>query len=171
MRINIETERLIIRNMDMEDYRAIFTWCGDPVVNEYMIYTVYQKAEDLIPWIAGHDPEAPNACELVFVLKETGTVIGGGGINLTEESGVWEIGYNLAREYWGHGYVPEAMQAVVDYVRTIREVKAIVGEFCVENAKSGRVMEKLGMSFYADAEYTKMDGSRVFKSKRYRREF
>jgi len=39
----------------------------------------------------------------------------------------------------------------------------------VENSKSCRVAEKLGMSYYEDTEYTKLDGSRTFKANIYRK--
>ena len=43
MRCNIETDRLILRNLVPEDYEAAFKWCGDPDVNEYMIYHHYRN--------------------------------------------------------------------------------------------------------------------------------
>ena len=43
----------------------------------------------------------------------------------------------------------------------------IVGVFAVDNPNSGKDMEKLGMSFYKDCEYTKFDGSETFKAKNY----
>lgn len=36
MRVNIKTERLILRNLVPNDYEAAFKWCGDPKVNKYM---------------------------------------------------------------------------------------------------------------------------------------
>ena len=47
----------------------------------------------------------------------------------------------------------------------------IEGEFCIENYGSRRVMEKLGMTYYKDAEYTKLDGSETFKAEIYRKYF
>ena len=41
MRIHIETERLILRNLTPEDYESAFLWCGDPDVARYMVYPVY----------------------------------------------------------------------------------------------------------------------------------
>lgn len=67
--------------------------------------------------------------------------------------------------------VPEAIQNLIDYVGKTREIKAIEGEFAVENFKSQRVMEKLGMTYDRDAEYEKLDGSAKFKAKIFRREF
>ncbi|MBE6351036.1 MAG: GNAT family N-acetyltransferase, partial [Spirochaetaceae bacterium] len=48
---NLETERLILRPLTVEDYQACFKWCGDARVNEYMIYPLYKKAEDVKEWL------------------------------------------------------------------------------------------------------------------------
>ena len=61
----------------------------------------------------------------------------------------------------------EAERAIIDYVNSIRPIRELQGEFAVDNPGSGRVMEKLGMSFLKDTEYTKWDGSATFKAKIY----
>lgn len=79
--------------------------------------------------------------------------------------------YNLRKDYWGQGIVPEALQAIIDYVDKEKGIRAIVGEFAKDNSKSRRVMEKLGMTYWKDSTYTKLDGSVTFESKKYFREF
>ena len=69
---------------------------------------------------------------------------------------------------WGKGIVPEAMEAIISYVRSIRPVNLIEGQFCRDNKQSRRVMEKIGMSYYKDSQYTKADGSKVFEVETYR---
>ena len=59
MRVCLETERLILRNLVPEDYEAVFRWCGDPDVARYMVYPVYTKAEDVRTWIESLDPDDP----------------------------------------------------------------------------------------------------------------
>jgi RimJ/RimL family protein N-acetyltransferase len=49
MRVRIETEGLILRPFVPEDYEAAFKWCGDPDVNEYMIYPLYKGIGGLPP--------------------------------------------------------------------------------------------------------------------------
>lgn len=80
MKIRIETERLILRNLVPEDYEAVFKWCGDPKVNIYMIYPLYSKAEDVKAWIENRNPDDLNDYNFGFVLKETGELIGSGGM-------------------------------------------------------------------------------------------
>ena len=171
MRVEIETDRLILRNLVPEDYEAAFKWCGDPNVNTYMIYPLYLKAEDVKEWIMGLNPDDPDNYDLGFVQKETGELIGSGGMVYNKDRDVWVIGYNLKAECWGNGYTIEAIQGIIDYVKKSRPVNAIEGEFAVENHKSQRVMEKLGMTFDRDAEYEKLDASVRFQAKVFRRVF
>lgn len=165
MRARLETERLIIRDILPEDAEAVFGWAGDPVVNKYMIYPKHQSPEHTRAWLMTRDLDSPDSIDLGFELKETGQLIGMGGLFYHPETDVWTVGYNLRADKWGNGYVPEAIAAIIEYVRSIREVKAIEGEYAAENEKSGRVMDKLGMTFVRDSEYTKFDGSATFKSK------
>ena len=56
------------------------------------------------------------------------------------------IGYVLARDYWNHGYVTEALRTVID--RLFADgVQVVQAEHNVNNPASGRVMEKCGMVF------------------------
>ena len=171
MRVQIETERLILRNVTPEDYLACFKWCGDPEVNTYLIYPCYQRAEDVKTWLEQRDEDDPDNYDLGFVLKETGELIGMGGLVYSKKDGVWKLGYNLRKDQWGHGYVPEAMQGIIDYIKSIRPLQVLEGEFAKENNKSRRVMEKLGMTYARDSHYDKLDGSTGFDSCVYRIEY
>ena len=171
MRVTIETERLILRPIVPEDYEAAFTWCGDSKVNKYMIYPLYQRSEDVRTYLESRDLDDPDNYDLGFVLKETGELIGQGGLVEDDDDDVWRIGYNIRADQWGHGYAVEAMEGIIKEILKTRKIKAIEGEFAEENFKSRRVMEKLGMHYVADHEYEKMDKSAKFKSKVYRREF
>lgn len=171
MRVIIETERLIVRPVTPDEYEACFKWCGDPEVNTYLLYPLYKRAEDVRTWLEGRNLDDPDNYDLGFELKETGELIGMGGLTYHLEKGIWEIGYNLRRDCWGNGYVPEAMQGIIDHIKSVRELKVLEGQFAKGNNKSRRVMEKLGMKYDRDSEYTKLDGSRTFESEIYRREW
>ena len=171
MRVFFETERLIIRPLAPEDAEAAFLWCGDPKVNEYMIYPLYHRAEDVRAWLEGRDPDDPDDYDEGIVLKSTGELIGSGGMTYRPQQNAWTIGYNLRADQWGHGYTVEYLTALLEYVRKIRPVEAIDGVFAAENYKSQRVMEKMGMVWVRDTEFEKLDGSRRYPAKYYRRNF
>ncbi len=171
MRLNLETERLILRNLTPEDYRAAFLWCGDPDVARYMVYPVYTKAEDVRTWIETLDPDDPDEYDAGIVLKSTGELIGSGGIYYRPDDGLWTIGYNLRKDQWGNGYAAETIRALLEYAGRTREIRGIQGTFADANNRSRRVMEKLGMTFAEDVTLTKLDGSASYPGKRYRRIF
>ena len=171
MRFYLETERLILRNLTPEDDQAAFLWCGDPEVAEYMVYPVYTRAEDVRTWLESLDPDDPDEYEAGIVLKETGELIGSGGLYYDRETDLWKIGYNLRKDQWGNGYAAEMIRGLLEYVRCRREVRGLLGNFAAENHRSRRVMEKLGMTFAEDVTLSKMDGSASYPGKRYRRLF
>lgn len=171
MRVKYETERLILRTMVPEDYEAAFRWCKDPEVNTYMLYPLYTCAEDVKTWLESRDQDDPDNYDVGIVLKETGELIGSGGLVYKAKSDVWIVGYNICSDQWGNGYVPEAIQGLLEEVGKVRNIRIVEGEFALENHKSRRVMEKLGMHYHRDGEYEKLDGSRRFQSRIYRREF
>jgi RimJ/RimL family protein N-acetyltransferase len=56
-----------------------------------------------------------------------------------------ELGYAIARRYWGEGLVPEAAGAVVEWVFRASSVMKIIARADARNQQSIRVMRKLGM--------------------------
>lgn len=159
----IETERMILRMYKNQDYEQVFKWTGDPKVNKFMMYTLYEKASDVKKWfniLYQNEKEI----ELAFELKETGELIGGGGIGFDSQKNSWVIGYNLRPEFWGKGFTVEALSAMIEYAKEKYGVNKIEGTFAVDNIGSRRVMEKLGMSFDYETEYSKFDGSVSFKA-------
>jgi len=171
MRINLETERLRLRNLTPDDYQTAFLWCGDPDVARFMVYPVYTKAEDVRAWIETLDPDDPDEYEAGIELKSTGELIGSGGIYYKPDMDLWNIGYNLRKDQWGHGYAVEMIRGLIEYAKGRREIRGITGTFANENSRSRRVMEKLGMTYLEDVTMTKLDGSASYPGKRYRRLF
>ena len=57
----------------------------------------------------------------------------------------WELGYVLARFYWGNGYMTEAVQGLVHWALKQKQIYRIWAVCDVDNIASARVMEKAGM--------------------------
>jgi RimJ/RimL family protein N-acetyltransferase len=58
-------------------------------------------------------------------------------------SGAVELGYWIARPFWGRGYATEAATALIDIARTLGFTR-LEGSHFLDNPASGRVLEKLG---------------------------
>lgn len=162
----LETERLILRPLTVDDLEAAFKWTGDSRVNKFMIYPLYKSADDGRKWIESLY-EDEKKLDYGFVLKSSGELIGSGGLYYHDDINVWSVGYNIAYDHWHNGYTPEAISRIIEYAMSKYDVHVIAGTFAVDNNGSRRVMEKLGMTYYEDTEYSKLDGSETFKAKTY----
>ena len=87
--------------------------------------------------------EKEQGCAYVICLKETGKPVGYVDISGEESH---DLGYGLARQYWNQGIVTEACQGLIESVRCGR-MPYITATYDRENTASGRVMQKLGMSY------------------------
>ena len=172
--IILETDRLILRQPAVADADAVFVWTSDPEVNRYMSYPLHTDIEVTRQWLRAveQDTEVQAAKEnytFGFVRRSDGLLIGSGGIR-RQEDGTWDFGYNLRRDCWGLGYATEAVKAIIDFAHIQRGAKVFAAHHAVDNPASGRVMEKCGLTFHHDGEYSKFDGSETFRAKYYRLE-
>lgn len=64
-----------------------------------------------------------------------------------------EIGWRLAYDHWGHGYATEGALAVRDYCFSALHFDHIVAFTAINNRRSRHVMEKIGMTYDAAADF------------------
>ena len=166
----IETERLILRPLTLDDAPACFSWNSDERVTKFMSYSTYTDISQTVDWIKSALKDETE-WTWAIVLKDENKTIGSCGIGPSAEiKGYWGIGYNLHYDYWRKGYCTEAMRAVIDFAHKSLGANKICGEHAEENPRSGRVMEKCGLKFFRFGEYSKLDGSRTFKARFYKLE-
>ena len=132
-------------------------WASDPEVTKYLTWNTHKSIEEtkkiLNVWIDEY--EKPERLNFAIVLKKEDKLIGGidvvgylGGVN-----GTPVIGYNLARKYWGSGYMTEACRCVIEYLFS-KGYPEIRIDAMSENAASIRVIQKCGGIFLkTDEDY------------------
>ncbi|NLM21557.1 MAG: GNAT family N-acetyltransferase [Peptococcaceae bacterium] len=146
----LETERLILRKLTLQDADDIFAYGSDPEVSRFMTWETHKSIEEARSFIniILDKYEKDEAGEWGIVLKSTGKLIGSVGIpryDLKNKSA--EIGYVLSRKYWGQGIMPEAVSRVLQFAFEEMGLNRIESCHSLPNEKSGRVMQKVGMSF------------------------
>lgn len=156
----IETERLILRPLTTEDAEDAFEWTGDERVSKHMIYTTHHDILVTKAWLESA-ADLENEYLWGFVRKSDGELIGSGSIRYRTDEQRWSFGYNIRYDCWNQGYTTEATLCMMDYVRKKHGAKRFVAEHAVGNPASGRVMEKCGLHFVRECEYTKFDGTCV----------
>lgn len=166
--MKIETERLILRPLTIDDAEAEFVWCSDPEVNRYMPYSLYTNISDVVKWLE-YASNTTDELHFGFVRKTDGLLIGAGSIGPDEQvEGAWCLGYNLRRDVWNQGYATEATRAMINFVHKAYGIRTFTANHAIANPASGRVMEKCGLHFDHVGEYSRFDGSETFPAYFYR---
>lgn len=166
----LETERLILRPITIDDAKAVYRWTSDERVTKYMSYPTHTNISQTKAWITSTFSDETE-WNWAFVLKSENRVIGTGSIGENHlMKGYWGFGYNLHYDYWHKGYCTEATKAMIDFAHTELGVNKFCSYHAAENPRSGRVMEKCGLAFDHFGEYSKFDGSKTFKCKFYKME-
>ena len=149
--IPIRTERLILRNWEERDRSLFHLINSDKQVMEFFPFRRDRaqsdaKMDELRAWIDSHGYGfAP------VEVAATGECIGFVGLYDADylpalPKGSVEIGWRLAPEFWGHGYVAEAARAWLAFGFETLGLDEIVSFAVRENRRSTAVMERIGMT-------------------------
>jgi [ribosomal protein S5]-alanine N-acetyltransferase len=144
----IETERLVLRPPRFEDAEDIFnSYAADEEVTRYLMWrpnTSIEETEEFLRRIVDF-PEDGSRLTWAITLRGDDTIRG--MIELRSQAYKADVGYVLERSLWGHGYMSEALSAVLDYAFENPRMYRVWAVCDVDNIASARVMEKAGMRF------------------------
>lgn len=138
------TDRLLLRPGWIEDAPALARAIGEEAIVRNLAHAPWpyalQHAEEFLA--REQDPRRPHL--LIYArTKGVPRLVGGIGIGDTP-NGEAELGYWIARPYWGLGFATEAGLALLAAAQeTLRLPPLVAGHF-VDNPASGRVLRKLG---------------------------
>ncbi|HOC33331.1 MAG TPA: GNAT family N-acetyltransferase [Ruminococcus flavefaciens] len=144
----IETEILLLREMNRDDFDALFDILSDAETMAH--YPSPFDEEKVRSWIAWN---IDNYRKYGFglwsvVLKECGKVIGDCGVTMQNIDGdiLPEIGYHINRNYWRKGYGSEAAEAVKDWMFENTDFDILYSYMKYTNIASAAVAESVGMT-------------------------
>jgi len=149
--VRLETERLILRPTSILDAEHMYkNWASDPEVTKYLSWPPHANIEVTKSVLANWDSmnEKPDYYHWGIVFKETGELIGTGGIiSINEKHQSTDLGYCMSRAYWNKGIMSEAVAAMIKHLFNTVGFNRIFACYDPENVASGRVMQKCGMVF------------------------
>jgi RimJ/RimL family protein N-acetyltransferase len=149
----LETERLILRRFTENDVDAVFALRRDAEVMHYI--RAPQNRQESVNWLKMvsklWETEKIGFCAVVE--KQSGALVGWCGLWRLQETGETEVGYAIARKFWGKSLATEAARAFLAYGFETLKLDKIVAVAAPENVASRRVMEKLGMTFDYTGEF------------------
>lgn len=145
----LQTDRLIIKSLDIGDAQALFRYRSDPAVYRYQLWRPVDRdeAEQFIKRFTGHEFGAPHTWyQLGLYLIQTSALIGDVGLHFREERHhSVEVGYSLAPEFHRQGYAFEALQEIIAYLFETMGKRRVTASVDPGNAASVALLKKLGM--------------------------
>lgn len=152
--MQLETERMILRNIVESDDKDIFEYSSDPNIGLNAGWKPHKNIEEtrtiMREIFIGH--------ELVFgmVLKNSGKLIGSVGLVLDPkrpDENVYMLGYSLSHDYWGKGLMTEASKEVIRYGFENLKLPVITCTCYPFNDRSKSVIEKCGFKYECTLKY------------------
>lgn len=147
--MRLETDRLILREMCMGDFEAMYAVLGDSDIMRHYPYTFDEGR--VRGWIEKNilRYEIFGFGLWAVVLKETGEVIGDCGVTMQDINGVIrpEIGYHIARRFQRRGYAGEAARRCRNWAFENTPFNILYSYMKKDNVPSAAVARANGMRF------------------------
>jgi [ribosomal protein S5]-alanine N-acetyltransferase len=148
----LQTQRLSLREFELEDTEALAAILSDPETMRY--YPMSFDRAAVVDWILRNRTRYANDGFGLWamILNATGDLIGDCGLVRQSVDGLdeIEIGYHVRRDLWCQGYASEAAQACRDYGFANLKVDRLISLIRPENLASCRVAEKNGMTIWKE---------------------
>lgn len=141
-----ETLRLRLRPPVLEDAKSIFEqYAQDAEVTKYLIWSPHRYIDETRDFLRRCQFLWKDGAAFPWAItrKEDDCLLGMIEIRIDGHS--VNLGYVLARRFWGNGYAAEAVNAVSDWALAQEEIYRVWAVCDVENHASARVLEKSGM--------------------------
>lgn len=149
--VKLETERLFLRRFVIEDAKAMFeNWASEDEVTKFLTWPTHKDVETtkLLLTYFIENYENQDFYNWVIGLKSTGEIIGNiSVVKIQEHIEEAVLGYCMGTRWWGQGIMPEAGKAVIKYLFEEVGFHRIAANHDKNNPKSGKVMQKIGMTY------------------------
>ncbi len=152
--MRLETERLILAPWEDTDWAAFRPIATDVEVMRYITGGVAWSDERIRTFVNRQVElyRTRGFCRWKLMLKPAKELIGFCGVGFWRDGLDPEIGWWLARQYWGRGLATEAARMALRDAFERVPLDRIISVAMPENRASTRIMEKLGLAFECDFE-------------------
>ncbi|MEM8530587.1 MAG: GNAT family N-acetyltransferase [Chloroflexota bacterium] len=146
----LNTERLLLRSFTLTDAPIVQRLAGSRAVADTTLNIPHPYPDGAAAqWIGTHQQAFANTTGVIFaiVLRETNELCGAISLGITKQHHRAEMGYWLGVSYWNQGYTTEAARTLLGYGFNELQLHRINAHHLTRNPASGRVMQKIGMTY------------------------
>ena len=151
------TERLVLRQWTADDAGAALSSYGDAEVARWLAPAMDMVGDQgtmlmvLQQWIAEDERMLTPAGRWAIELRQDGRLIGGATLLPLAPDDEYEIGWQLQRDAWGHGYATETGRALARraFEQGLEQVIAVVRP---ANVRAKATVSRIGMEWVGETE-------------------
>ncbi|PTT77151.1 MULTISPECIES: GNAT family N-acetyltransferase [unclassified Chryseobacterium] len=157
----LETERLILRELNSNDALSFYDLNNNPNVIKYTGNVPFQSVEEARDFLLNYrDYDENGFGRWAVIEKTTGNFLGWCGLKYSKETDETDIGFRFFEEYWNKGFATESAKACLEYGFNEFHLSKIVGRVMAENIASIKVLEKLGLVYDREFDFDGHQGLR-----------
>ena len=149
----VETDRLVLRQRTIDDVPDMFAYVSLENVAYPAGLPPIATLEDEYDYFENRYYQNLEKANLPsgygITVKGSDHIIGSCDFNHRHEDDVFEIGYMLHPDFWGRGYMTEAVSALIEIGFTLLNLHKVEIRCYGSNKQSQRVAEKLGFTLEA----------------------
>jgi len=154
MKIFIETERFILREILPTDVEGMYELDSDSEVHKYLgnkPITTKEQANDVIKFIRQQYIDY-GIGRWAIIDKKTNKLIGWTGLKyvtneVNHHINYYDLGYRLIKKYWGQGIASETAIASLEYAFDKLNLTEVYASASCENEGSNKILKKIGLNF------------------------
>ena len=144
----LETDRLFLRELVLDDIDDLFEFFGDTEAMKYLPGT--KNLNEIKEWLslAFESYQRMSFGPWALILKGSNRFLGYCGLylqNNVDGKDEIEILYGLIKRYWGLGYAAEAANGVYNYGKSELRLTRFISLIAPDNHRSSKVAKKIGM--------------------------
>ncbi|MBK8581769.1 MAG: GNAT family N-acetyltransferase [Flavobacteriales bacterium] len=160
MKIFVETERLILRELEYTDENDLFEMDSDPEVHLFIENNPVKSIDEITKVIEMLKVQYKEngIARWAVVDKLTNECVGWSGLKyfkqpLNHHNDFYELGYRFKKKHWGKGFATESSNAILDYGFKNLNTDTIFAIADPKNVNSKKVLTKLGFDYQETFDY------------------
>jgi len=149
-RPTLEGERVVLRPFMLGDAPRVVELAGAREIADTTLAIPHPyPPEAATTWIGAQDDAWQRGVSADFAItdKTSGELVGAIGLGINGQQDNAEMGYWVGVPYWNRGYCTDAARMMISFAFTDLGLHRVFAHHLVRNPASGRVMQKVGMSF------------------------
>ncbi len=156
------TDRLVLRDLTLNDAEDLFLLNSDPEVLRYTGDKPFANVEAARTWIMDLAASMPHGIGRWVIERKDGSFIGRCSLR-RDASGETQMGYRLLRGHWDKGYGTEAVRALISLGFDRFTLPYIVIKVARGNAASIRILEKCGALLWKEGPAERISDALIYR--------